>query len=116
MLNNGLLSARLWDWCAAAGVPLIYASSAATYGDGSRGFDDDNAPEALARLRPLHPYGWSTLLFDRAAVVLAAAGHRPPHWAGLRFFHVYGPNEYPTGAVTSVLPPLRLQTHPSPHP
>jgi ADP-L-glycero-D-manno-heptose 6-epimerase len=104
MRTNYLLSLRLWNWCTARGVPFIYASSAATYGDGERGFDDDNDPAALNRLRPLNPYGWSKLLFDRAAVGMAAAGHAPPQWAGLRFFNVYGPNEYHKGGQRSVVP------------
>ena len=62
---NFTLSQRLWDWCTASETRLIYASSAATYGDGSAGFDDDGAPAALAKLRPLNAYGWSKHLFDR---------------------------------------------------
>jgi ADP-L-glycero-D-manno-heptose 6-epimerase len=93
--NNFHFSASLWAWCAQAGVRLIYASSAATYGDGALGFDDDASPAALARLRPLNPYGWSKILFDRAVARTVAAGSpTPPQWAGLRFFNVYGPNEY----------------------
>lgn len=102
--TNIALPQMLWDWCAAAGVPFIYASSAATYGDGSLGFDDDIRPEALARLRPLNLYGWSKLAFDRrVAQMLAAGAPRPPHWAGLRFFNVYGPNEHHKGRMASVV-------------
>lgn len=104
MRNNYLLSLHLWKWAAIAQVPFIYASSAATYGDGEAGFDDDNAPDALAKLKPLNPYGWSKLMFDRAAVQMAATGHAPPQWAGLRFFNVYGPNEYHKGGQRSVVP------------
>jgi ADP-L-glycero-D-manno-heptose 6-epimerase len=104
MRNNYLLSLHLWDWCTAHRVPFIYASSAATYGGGERGFDDANDNDALARLKPLNPYGWSKLLFDRAALHMAAAGHAPPQWAGLRFFNVYGPNEYHKGDQQSVVP------------
>ncbi len=94
---------RLWDWCARNGVRLIYASSAATYGDGTQGFDDDGSLAALARLRPLNLYGWSKLAFDRAvARILAAGGPAPPQWAGLKFFNVYGPNEYHKGGQISV--------------
>ncbi len=101
-VNFGL-SQRLWRWCAEAGVPLIYASSAATYGDGSEGFDDDNALEALARLRPMNAYGWSKHLFDRWVLRrLEEGGPRPPQWAGLKFFNVYGPNEYHKLAQASV--------------
>ncbi len=102
--TNIALPQMLWDWCAAAGVPFIYASSAATYGDGSQGFDDDASPEALARLRPLNLYGWSKLAFDRrVAQMLASGAPRPPHWAGLRFFNVYGPNEHHKGRMASVV-------------
>jgi len=102
--TNIALPQMLWDWCAAAGVPFIYASSAATYGDGTWGFDDDLSAAALARLRPLNLYGWSKLAFDRrVAQMLAAGAPRPPAWAGLRFFNVYGPNEYHKGRMASVV-------------
>ncbi|HCP01076.1 MAG TPA: ADP-glyceromanno-heptose 6-epimerase [Rhodospirillaceae bacterium] len=104
MRNNYLLSVRLWDWCTEHHVPFIYASSAATYGSGEQSFDDANNATAQARLRPLNLYGWSKLLFDRAALHMAGAGHKPPHWAGLRFFNVYGPNEYHKGGQGSVVP------------
>ncbi len=94
----------LWTWCAAHGVPLIYASSAATYGDGANGFDDDPSPEALARLRPLNAYGWSKHVVDRWVVQHLRTGRpRPPQWAGLKFFNVFGPNEYHKGDMRSVL-------------
>ncbi len=93
--NNFHFPVELWAWCAANGVRLIYASSAATYGDGGQGFDDDGSEAALADLRPLNPYGWSKNLFDRAvARTLAAGGPAPPQWVGLKFFNLYGPNEY----------------------
>ncbi len=102
--TNITLSLALWDWCAAHAVPLIYASSAATYGDGAAGFDDDATPAALARLRPLNLYGWSKHAFDRRVADLIARGRpRPPHWAGLKFFNVYGPNEYHKGHMVSVV-------------
>lgn len=102
--NNYRFSLMLWDWCAAAGVPFIYASSAATYGDGAMGFDDDASIAALARLEPLNPYGRSKLLFDRrVAHILAAGKPAPPQWAGLKFFNVYGPNEYHKGNQRSVV-------------
>ena len=101
--TNIRLTMDLWEWCTGAGVPLVYASSAATYGDGARGFDDDGAPEALARLRPLNPYGWSKLVVDRRVARLVKRGApRPPQWVGLRFFNVYGPNEYHKGPMRSV--------------
>ena len=101
--TNFALSEKLWHWCAERGTRLIYASSAATYGNGTAGFDDDAAPETLARLRPLNPYGWSKLLFDRrVARLLREEVRPPPQWAGLRFFNVYGPNEYHKGGMRSV--------------
>jgi ADP-L-glycero-D-manno-heptose 6-epimerase len=93
VLSNLRPSMQLWDWCARTGSPLIYASSAATYGDGAAGFLDDQRPEALDRLRPLNLYGWSKHAFDKWAVERAAQGVAPPSWAGLKFFNVYGPNE-----------------------
>lgn len=101
--TNFDLSRDLWDWCAAAGVRLIYASSAATYGDGDQGFEDDNAPVALGALKPLNAYGYSKALFDRYAVRQAARDHAPPQWAGLKFFNVYGPNEGHKGSMKSVV-------------
>ena len=107
--NNFTLSLALWRWCAGNGVPFIYASSAATYGGGEHGFDDDPAPEALARLRPLNPYGWSKHLFDRRVIEMVGRGDpAPPRWAGLKFFNVYGPNEQHKGKQSSVV----AQIHP----
>src|SRR5690606_17202642 len=91
--QNFELSRDLFRWCADRQRRLIYASSAATYGDGGQGFDDDNNYEALAALRPLNAYGWSKALFDLFAVRQAARDYAPPQWAGLKFFNVYGPNE-----------------------
>jgi ADP-L-glycero-D-manno-heptose 6-epimerase len=102
--TNFRLSMRLLDWCTANATPFIYASSAATYGDGERGFDDDASVEALKRLRPMNLYGWSKNLFDLAVAERAAKGERlPPQWAGLKFFNVFGPNEYHKGPMMSVL-------------
>lgn len=101
--SNIRLSLDLWNWCAAAETPLIYASSAATYGDGDRGFGDDDSIDGLADLRPMNAYGWSKHAFDRrVARIVAENGPRPPHWAGLKFFNVYGPNEYHKGGQISV--------------
>ena len=100
--TNFRFSLRLLDWCAAHAVPFIYASSAATYGNGEQGFDDD--PAALTALRPMNLYGWSKHLFDMAVIERAALGDKlPPQWAGLKFFNVFGPNEYHKGAMMSVL-------------
>lgn len=101
---NVRFSTRLWDWCAASGTPFVYASSAATYGAGEHGFDDDPRREALARLRPLNAYGWSKHYFDRRVVAAVATGAAaPPQWVGLKFFNVYGPNEYHKGGMQSVV-------------
>ncbi|MET4445605.1 ADP-L-glycero-D-manno-heptose 6-epimerase [Bradyrhizobium sp. GM2.2] len=102
--TNFRLSMRLLDWCTADAVPLIYASSAATYGDGEAGFDDDSSVSALKKLRPMNLYGWSKHLFDLAVAERAANGEKlPPQWAGLKFFNVFGPNEYHKGSMMSVL-------------
>ena len=100
--SNVALSQRLWAWCAAREVRLIYASSAATYGDGAAGFRDGF--DDLASLRPLNLYGWSKHAFDQwVARQLRTGIHRPPQWAGLKFFNVYGPNEYHKGGMISVV-------------
>ena len=102
--TNVHLSADLWRWCAQNGVPFIYASSAATYGDGSMGFYDDGSVEGLSRLRPMNPYGWSKQLFDRMVARWVEEGApSPPQWVGLKFFNVYGPNEYHKGHMQSLV-------------
>ncbi len=102
--TNIALPQYLWSWCAENDCRFIYASSAATYGDGTQGFADHCSPMALGKLRPLNPYGWSKLAFDRlvARQVQTNALGRPPQWAGIRFFNVYGPNEYHKGPMKSV--------------
>jgi len=105
--TNFGLSKRLWEWCALHRKPFVYASSAATYGDGTAGFVDDWSEEGLSRLRPLNLYGWSKHLFDRfVSHRIAAGGVAPPQWAGLKFFNVYGPNEYHKGSMRSVVAQL----------
>jgi ADP-L-glycero-D-manno-heptose 6-epimerase len=102
--TNFRLSMRLLDWCTAHATPFIYASSASTYGDGAQGFGDDPSVAALKKLRPMNLYGWSKHLFDLAVAERAANGEKlPPQWAGLKFFNVFGPNEYHKGAMMSVL-------------
>jgi ADP-L-glycero-D-manno-heptose 6-epimerase len=102
--NNFRLSLRLLDWCTTTRTPFIYASSAATYGNGEAGFVDDNALTALAKLKPMNLYGWSKHLFDLAVLDRAAKKQPlPPQWAGLKFFNVFGPNEYHKGEMMSVL-------------
>lgn len=103
--NNFRLSRTLWELCTRYRIPLIYASSAATYGDGSAGFDDDGSRRALSRLQPLNAYGWSKHLFDRWVMRMVKGGGEtlsPPQWAGLKFFNIYGPNEYHKGGQISV--------------
>jgi ADP-L-glycero-D-manno-heptose 6-epimerase len=103
LATNFRLSLRLLDWCAATRTPFIYASSAATYGDGAAGFDDD-PPAVMDRLRPMNLYGWSKHLFDLAVAERCARRTRlPPQWAGLKFFNVFGPNEYHKGEMMSLL-------------
>ena len=100
--SNFTLSRDLFRWCADRQRRLIYASSAATYGDGAQGFTDDNDYEALTALRPLNTYGWSKALFDVFAMRQANRDYAPPQWVGLKFFNVYGPNEEHKGPMKSV--------------
>lgn len=88
----------IWDIATEHGIPLVYASSAATYGNGSQGFVDD--PNGIPALQPLNPYGLSKQEFDMHAL---AAKTAPPSWVGLKFFNVYGPNEYHKGRMASVV-------------
>jgi ADP-L-glycero-D-manno-heptose 6-epimerase len=102
--TNIRLTLDLWNWCAANAVRLIYASSAATYGDGSAGFSDEQSPAALAALHPLNAYGWSKHVVDRRVVDDVTRGHATPRqWAGLKFFNVYGPNETHKGVMQSLV-------------
>ncbi|MBK7009690.1 MAG: ADP-glyceromanno-heptose 6-epimerase [Saprospiraceae bacterium] len=87
-----------WKICSTYQIPMVYASSAATYGDGSFGFEDNEAE--MAHLKPLNPYGWSKQRFDEWVLLQEAT---PPVWAGLKFFNVYGPNEYHKGRMASVI-------------
>ena len=85
-------------------TPLLYASSAATYGDGADGFADDWSAAALRHLKPMNLYGFSKHLFDLALVDRLRRGERmPPQWAGLKFFNVFGPNEYHKGEMMSLV-------------
>lgn len=107
--RNYHFTKRLWAWCAASGARLVYASSAATYGDGTAGFSDALDLPGLKRLRPLNLYGWSKHIFDLFAVGAqernqnAVSEAVPPRWYGLKFFNVFGPNEYHKGAMRSVV-------------
>jgi ADP-L-glycero-D-manno-heptose 6-epimerase len=102
--TNFRLSLRLLEWCSVNKTPLLYASSAATYGDGMDGFADDWSAAALRQLRPMNLYGFSKHLFDLALVDRLRRGERmPPQWAGLKFFNVFGPNEYHKGEMMSLV-------------
>ena len=91
-------SKSAWQYCIQQDIPLVYASSAATYGSGELGYSDDHGlPE---KLHPLNPYGISKNEFDKWALKQATA---PPRWYGLKFFNVYGPNEYHKGRMASVI-------------
>ncbi len=102
--NNFKLSLRLFDWCAATRTPFIYASSAATFGDGGAGFSDDYSLGALKKLKPMNLYGWSKHIFDLAVIErVARLEPVPPQWAGLKFFNVFGANEYHKGEMMSLV-------------
>jgi ADP-L-glycero-D-manno-heptose 6-epimerase len=108
--NNLRLSIDLWNICSELDIPLVYASSAATYGDGSAGFFDRSDPEYFAKLAPLNAYGWSKHVFDRWVQRRIETGDpAPPRWAGIKFFNVYGPNEYHKGDQRSVAAQLHQQ-------
>ena len=94
-------SKNLWNEARRLGIPYVYASSAAVYGDGALGFDDADA--LVPRLKPLNPYGESKRRFDLWALEEAAAGRTPPAWAGFRFFNVYGFGERHKGGMASVV-------------
>lgn len=97
---NLAYSKMIWNFCTARQVPLVYASSAATYGGGEFGYRDDH--DIVAKLKPLNPYGISKNEFDKWALRESQVSH-PPFWAGLKFFNVYGPNEYHKGRMASVI-------------
>jgi ADP-L-glycero-D-manno-heptose 6-epimerase len=100
--TNFGLSRDLYRWCTDRQRRFIYASSAATYGDGSQGFKDDDSFDALRALKPLNAYGWSKALFDVFAARQARRDYKPPQWVGLKFFNVYGPNEEHKQSMKSV--------------
>jgi ADP-L-glycero-D-manno-heptose 6-epimerase len=95
---NVSYSKMIWEKCVAYQIPLVYASSAATYGLGELGYDDRE--DQIGHLQPLNPYGWSKQQFDSWAL---AQPEKPFFWAGLKFFNVYGPNEYHKGRMASVI-------------
>lgn len=98
MDNNVEYSKKLWNFCREHGIPFLYASSAATYGNGEQGYSDD--PAVTDRLRPINPYGYSKQAFDQWVLSSVTP---PPFWAGFKFFNVYGPNEYHKGSMMSLV-------------
>lgn len=97
----------LWRWCAEADARFFYASSYEVYGDGSCGFVDSDDPADVKKLRPLNASGWTKKLFDQFVTQQIAAGAKTPRqWAGLRFFNLYGPNEYHKDQHQSVVAKL----------
>ena len=95
---NVAYSQQVWQYCVAQNIPLVYASSAATYGGGEAGYNDDH--EGVSKLHPLNAYGVSKNEFDKWAL---QQSNCPPFWAGLKFFNVYGPNEYHKARMASVI-------------
>jgi ADP-L-glycero-D-manno-heptose 6-epimerase len=91
-------SKQVWDWCTREQIPLLYASSAATYGAGEHGYEDRH--DIVSQLQPLNPYGVSKNEFDIWALEQKTT---PPHWYGVKFFNVFGPNEYHKGRMASVI-------------
>jgi len=91
-------SKKIWNYCVEKNIPLVYASSAATYGDGELGYKDDH--DLPYKLKPLNPYGRSKNEFDKWVL---KEKKQPPFWAGLKFFNVYGPNEYHKERMASVI-------------
>ena len=91
-------SKSVWNLCVKHSIPLVYASSAATYGNGAQGFSD--APESLKNLKPMNPYGESKHIFD---LWMMEQQQTPPFWAGFKFFNVFGPNEYHKERMASVV-------------
>ena len=91
-------SKKIWSYCTANKIPLVYASSAATYGAGELGYNDDHA--IIKKLQPLNPYGVSKNEVDKWVL---SQKDTPPFWAGLKFFNVYGPNEYHKGRMASMI-------------
>ena len=101
---NFSFSVMLWQACARLGIPFIYASSAAVYGDGTAGFVDSNTLAEHRKYQPLNLYGWSKWLFDGWVLTTLARGEpAPPSWSGLRFFNVYGPREAHKDSMRSLV-------------
>ena len=101
--NNFYLSWELWKWCSKYRKKFIYSSSASTYGNGDDGFSDEDNYNKICKYLPLNHYAWSKQLFDKRVLkTVQDGGPEPPKWAGLKFFNVYGPNEYHKKSQSSV--------------
>ena len=94
-------SKKIWNYCTNNSIPVVYASSAATYGAGELGYKDEH--EIVEKLQPLNPYGISKNEFDKWALKESDKNMQPPFWAGVKFFNVYGPNEYHKGRMASMI-------------
>jgi len=108
--TNFALTLKLWRWCIAHGTRLVYTSSAATYGAGEHGFDDNIDLTYMCKLKPLSGYGWSKHLFDvHVAKEMARGEAKLPQWVGLKVFNSYGPNEYHKDDQRSVISKMAPQ-------
>ena len=101
--TNVALSRKLWEWCTRTKTRFIYASSAATYGLAEKPEQFSDSPHLIQTLTPMNLYGWSKHVFDQQVLTLAKENKAPPQWVGLKFFNVYGPNEYHKGNMVSVV-------------
>ena len=101
--NNIDLSIFLWNWCTENNKRFLYASSAATYGNGKNNFEDDQSLFYLNKLIPLNLYGWSKHIVDKYFIKQIKNKSFPPQWVGLKFFNVYGPNEYHKNEMKSIV-------------
>ena len=107
--RNIYWSQYYWSFCCKNNIPLVYASSAATYGDGSSGFSDNLGVDELSKIHLHSLYSWSKMYFDLYALTQAKSGKAPPKWYGLKFFNVYGVNEEHKGPQSSVIHPFLKQ-------
>ena len=101
--NNIDLSIFIWNWCTINKKRLVYASSAATYGSGINKFDDNESRKYLSNLFPLNPYGWSKHIFDKFVYTKKKQGFSPSQCVGLKFFNVFGPNEFHKNDMRSII-------------
>ena len=106
---NIFWSQYFWDFCTCNKIPFMYASSAATYGDGSKGFSDKMTIDELKDIKIFNIYGWSKMYFDLFVLNQEKNANTPPIWHGLKFFNVYGANEYHKEAQSSVVHPFLTQ-------